>query len=160
MKKIDEKEAEQIFERRKPKPDDEVVGRALTLRGEIDTTPQPLRKLRSFEGACLRVPMDIPPESQIVLKLLFDCFTRHGHVSEGLIGDMMWGFENAMPPIPKALTWNGLKQLEAFGYLKFRAPDGSYIEPSSDQIESAWVVYTPKILNMVYEDLGEVKGMQ
>lgn len=157
MKKIDEKDAEAIFEGRKPQPKDEVVGRSFSLRAEIDPTPQPLNRLRTYEGASLRIPMNLRNEAIIVLKLLFACFEKQGKVAEGLIGDILWGFAQAQPPIPEALTWNGLKYLWKDGYVKFQAPDGSYVDPLSDQIGKSWIRYTPKILSMVYEDLGEIK---
>ena len=49
------------------------------------------------------------------------------------------------------VSWMGLQQLENLGYLKFQAKDGSYVSAESDKIFSAWVRYTPKLMEMVYE---------
>lgn len=156
MKTIDEKDAQRIFEQRQPNDEGKIVDRSFSLYAEIDTTPQPLRKLRGYEGACLRIPMDMKVEAQIVLKLLLSCFEKQGHISEGKVEDIMWGYEQAMPPIPRMLTYKGLVFLWNDGYIKFQAPDNSFVEPQSSQISESWVRYTPKLLSMAYEDLGKI----
>ena len=86
---------------------------------------------------------------------LFECFTRHGHISEGLVGDLMWGFAQVnnpiQKPLPYELTYKGLLQLKMGGYIKFQAKDNSSADLSADKAESAWVRYQPNLLELVYE---------
>lgn len=147
MKKISEDKAEQVFGQN-PLPDDvKIKGMPIVLCAELDGRPQELRKLRPFV-AYTPVPGDLPDVAQDILKLIFNCFDRQGHVSEGLIGDIMFGFEAAgVDPLHTLL---GLGSLQKKGYIEFQAKDGSIIELSSDKITSAWVRYKPKLLNLVY----------
>jgi hypothetical protein len=89
------------------------------------------------------------PEAQIVMHALFECFGRQQVVQEGLIGDLMWGF--AQTGIPDKATWIGLCDLHKLGYVKFQAPDNTFVSADSDLIGKAWVRYQPKLLEMVYE---------
>lgn len=121
----------------------------MTLEAEVDATPQPLKTIRPYAVTQKEVPGSIAHEGQIVLHSLFACFDRQKSVQEGLIGDLIWGFAQA--GIPPQLTLVGLKILEKNGYVKFQAPDHSYVDLNSDKIESAWVRYQKKLLDMVYE---------
>jgi hypothetical protein len=123
----------------------------MNLEATVVNKPQELRKLRSFFAASLLIPGDLSAQGQIVLKLLFDCFSKQGAVKEGMIGDLCWGFEQATPPIPQKLSIDGLRALEKAGYVKFQAKDGALVGFDSDKITSAWVRYQPKLLGMVYE---------
>lgn len=120
----------------------------------VDATPQPLRKLRTYTGMVQNIPALVSTEAKIVLIELFQCFEKAGVVSEGLIGDIIWGFAQVSPPIPSALTIAGLRHLECSGYVRFQAKDGSYIDFSSDKIEGAFVRYQPKLLDLVYTKEG------
>jgi hypothetical protein len=115
-----------------------------------DIKMQKLRKIRSFEAASLYVPGNLSAEGQIVLKCLFSCFERQDSVQEGLIGDLIWGFQQVSPPIPPACTLKGLEDLRVRGYIKYQAPDNTYVDLKSDAVEKSWVRYQPKLLEMVY----------
>ncbi len=129
------------------------------LSAEIDTTPQELRTMRTYIRATAQIPGYLPHKAQAVLKLLFDCFSKQGSAKEGLIGDILWGFAQSpclltakgLEPAPPEFTLEGLRQLNTFGYLKFQAKDGEIVGVESSKIESAWVRYEPKLLEMVYE---------
>lgn len=158
MEKLKENVAEQIL-REHAIPDDKpfnIRDNAFVLEAEIVNEPQLLRPLRPFPLMELQIPPSLPTEAQIVLKLLFDCFDKHKVVAEGLIGDLMWGFAQAVFPPPlthvnEGLTYTGLCQLEREGYVKFQAKDGAYLGPGDEQIGGAWVRYQPKLLDMVYQ---------
>lgn len=131
--------------------DDGRTKSVMTMEATVDYKPQELRPLRSFAGMILQIPTDMPAEAQIVLQGLFACFEEQKSVQEGLIGDIIWGFQqNDIQPIPAELTMNGLKQLAHLGYIKFKSKDHVFIAFESDQIESAFVIYQPKLLNYVY----------
>jgi len=138
----------------------------LNLEVTVDSAvPQPLNKLRSFPRMISQIPVGLQPEAEIIVSLLFSCFEKAGHVSEGLIGDLIWGFAQLTPDdksfigrspgrmktVPPELTLAGLSQLAASGYIKFQAPDNSFVDLSSDQAGKAWVRYQQKLLDMVYE---------
>lgn len=128
-------------------PPDRLVG---SMEAVVDPTPQKLTpRLRGFEGSCLRIPGDLSREAQDTLKSLFSCFERQGEVKEGLIGDLIWGFSQI--GIAPEKTIHGLKELEKNGYLRFKAPDGVYVDFTSDKIGKAWVKYSKPLLDMVYE---------
>lgn len=117
----------------------------------VDNKPQPLRKLRSYFAASLLIPGDLPAQGQLVLKLLFDCFQKQETVQEGLVGDVLWGFQQGTPSIPPKLSIDGLRALELAGYVRFQAKDGSWTDFGSDKITGAFVRYQPKLLAMVWE---------
>lgn len=132
-----------------PPEDAKPATSVMTLEAEVDATPQQLKIVRPYAVTQKEVPGNIAHEGQIVLHSLFACFDRQKSVQEGLIGDLVWGFSQA--GIPPALTLVGLRILEKNGYVKFQAPDQSFVELNSDQSEKAWIRYQPKLLDLVYE---------
>lgn len=142
---------QQQFKRLNTKPPGARPGPAMAIEATVENNPQPLRKLRSYFASQLLIPNHLKLEAQIVLRALFDCFDKHKVVNEGLIGDLVWGFEQVTPPITRQCTVIGLIDLERGGFIKFQAPDNSYVTFESDLITKAWVRYQPKLLDMVYE---------
>lgn len=120
----------------------------MTMEAVVDVKPQELRKFKSFEAMVMNIPGHLPAEGQLVLQAIFSCFEKQKSISEGLVGDMLWGFGQA--GIPPELTLNGLKQLESHLYIKFKAPDGTVIGPSSTHFEKAFVHYMPKLTDCVF----------
>lgn len=121
----------------------------MTLEATVDVKQQELKLIRSFFAMSNNIPPMLPPEGQMTLQALFSCFDQQKTVKEGLIGDLIWGFgECGLPP---ELTLNGLTQLYKMGYIKFQAPDNTFIDVNSDQIGKAWVRYQKKLLDLVYE---------
>ena len=115
----------------------------------VENKPQPLRSIRPYAKACLQVPALLEQEAVIVLHLLFECFAKAKVVKEGLIGDLMWGFNQI--GVASELTYRGLSQLEKHGYIKFQAPDNTYVSLESTASDSAFVRYQPSLLTMVYD---------
>lgn len=147
--KRNEHQARAILEENMPPEGAQIKKTDFVFEVEVENKPQELRKLRPYPKAVSAIPGLLPDQAQIVLKLLFDCFAKAGHVSEGLIGDLLWGF--AQFQIPAELSLHGLFQLEQLGYIAFQAKDGAFIHKDSDKLESAWIRYQPKLLEMVYE---------
>lgn len=114
-----------------------------------DATPQPLKKLRTFPGMVLQIQGSWPNQAQIVLQSVFSCFAKAGHVSEGLVGDLVWGFAQA--GVPAELTVHGLMQLEKLGLVRFQAPDNNYVTLHDTAAEKAWVRYQRPLLELIYE---------
>lgn len=152
--KVTEDKAKQVFEDEKI-PEKAAVGMpAFAFYAEVDMTKQPLNTIKPFETMVLYVPSGLPSHARECMIRLFRCFSKQKEVSEGLIGDVMFGFsQNTLEEkeLPATITWTGLCQLRDMGYIKFQAPDGEYIDQDSDKISSAWVRYQPKLLEMIYE---------
>jgi len=121
----------------------------MTLEAEVVVDPQPLKKLRGYAQMSRDVSTLLPAEAQITLHALFSCFDKQKNVQEGLIGDLLFGFE--VGGVPRNCSFMGLQQLQRAGYIKFQAKDNTYVDIMSDLIGSAWVRYQPKLLEMVYE---------
>jgi hypothetical protein len=54
-------------------------------------------------------------------------------------------------PLPENITLSGLMHLVDAGYVTFKTKNGETIDPRSSAITKAWVRYTPKLLELVYE---------
>jgi len=121
----------------------------MTMEATVDATPQPLKKVRPYSVIAKTIPGSLPNEAQIVLHNLFSCFDRQKRIDEGLIGDLIWGFQQA--GTSPALTLTGLRHLNEAGYVKFQAPDNTYVNIMDDKATKAWIRYQPKLLEMVYE---------
>lgn len=119
------------------------------LLPETRTAPQELKKIKSFAGLVASIPSSLQAEAQMVLQALFDCFERSGSIQEGIIEELMWGFEQC--GFPRKLTAHGLVFLEKAGYVKFQTRDGSFVEFVSAKTKDSWIRYQPKLLEMVYE---------
>jgi len=122
----------------------------MTLEATIENKPQPLRTLRPFSAACLKIPGSLRAEAHIVLQALFSCFEKQKVVREGLIGDLIFGFSVA--GIKPELSVVGLRELEKSGYIRFQAPDNEYVHIDDDKATAAWVRYQSSLLVMVYDD--------
>ena len=118
----------------------------MTLEATVDSKPQELRVLRPYSQSQSHIPTDMPAEAQIVMHALFDCFDKQKEVKEGVIVDLVWGFQQS--GISDALTVGGLAQLEERGYVKFQAPDNAFVDIKSTQIDKAWVRYQKKLLDV------------
>lgn len=131
-----------------PPPGAKLPASVMTTEVTIENNPQPLRTIKPYTQSQLSIPSMLPSEARIVMHLLFECFANKGEVKEGLIGDILWGFNQS--GAASELTYNGLDQLSKAGYLKFQAPDQTYIDLGSTAAEKAFVRYQPKLLDMVY----------
>lgn len=130
-------------------PEDSKAKSSFAIEAEVENKPQELNKLRPFYAMTKAVPTSIKAEAQIVLQALFACFDRQRSVQEGKLADLVWGFEQA--GIPGSATVMGLKYLAEAGYVRFQAPDNSFVEMTKDNLSVLWVRYQPKLLEMVYE---------
>ena len=147
MKEITEHTAEKIFDNNEVPDDVKIKGLPIVLCAELDGRPQELRKLRPFLSYA-EVPGHLPQAAQDFLQLLFSCFDRQGFVAEGLIGDILFGYEAV--GVDPLHTLVGLGLLHKEGYVEFQAKDGSLVDMASDKIASASVRYKKKLLDLVY----------
>lgn len=152
-KNLTQDEAEKILKDNTPPEDVKPKGAPFIFEVQVEgPTKQELRKLKGYLTMTKSIPSLLPDEARYVLHLLFECFEKSGFVAEGLVGDLMWGFEQVYPPTPRTLTYAGLKQLESFGYIKLQAKDGAFVLLDSDASSGAFVRYQPKLLELIYEN--------
>ena len=121
----------------------------MSMDAVVDVKPQLLRTLRPFYAASQSIPGHLRPEAQIVLQLLFSCFEKQRGVREGIVEDLVWGFEQAGTPMKLSIV--GLKHLMDAGFISLRAPDNEPVSFQSSSVLRAWVTYEKPLLDMVYE---------
>ena len=155
-RELKEDKAREILEETEPKTAlGKVKSNDFVFEVQVDTTPQELRKIRPYKTLMLRVPPDMPTYAWEVLRRLFRCFTKAGHVSEGLVADLCIGFgtdTHEEKPLFPGFCLEGLKQLHLQGYVKFAYRDGAGASPQDDNLGEAFVKYTPKFLGMLYDN--------
>jgi len=120
------------------------------MEATVDVKPQKLNKIKPCSIACLSLPAYISDNTRTVMSTLFGIFEDKKSVEEGLIGDMLFGFSKA--GIPAAATLASLSEMEQNGYVKFQAPDNTFVPISSDKIGASWIRYQRKLKDMVYEE--------
>ena len=116
----------------------------------VEVRPQKLRKIKPCSIAVLSLPASLGDNTRTILSTLFGIFQDKNNVSDGLIGDMLYGF--AQSGIPPAATLAALGEMERTGFVKFQTPDNVFVPITSDKIGSAWIRYQKKLLNMIYEE--------
>lgn len=131
------------------KPKHNVVA---NVSGVVDGKKQPLKDIGVFDGAGNFHISGAPKEVNDVLAMLMSCFARQGHIREGLIGDMIWGYQQVGYPPQRTVT--GLSGLEKLGYVKFQAPDNTFVSIDSDKAGKAWIRYQPKLLQLLRQTVA------
>jgi hypothetical protein len=131
-------------------PEGSVAKSVMTLEVEVDSVPQELNKLCSFERMLLTVPAELSNEGQTVFKALCDCFDKAKAVQEGKVRDLVWGFEQAGHPVTR--TFVGLQNLSTHGYVMFQSPGGgSFVKDlAASSILDYWIRYQPKFKKLIY----------
>lgn len=116
----------------------------------VEVRPQKLRKIRPCSLTVLRLPASLSDNTRTIMSTLFGIFEDKKRVEEGLIGDIIFGFMQA--GIPPGETLTALGEMEKFGYVKFQAPDNSFVPLQSSHIGASWLRYQNKLLDMIYEE--------
>ena len=73
----------------------------MKLQATVDVKPQPLKTIRPFTAMIGDIPPLLRAEGKIVMQALFACFERQRYVKEGVVDDLVFGFEAG--GIPKQL---------------------------------------------------------
>lgn len=120
------------------------------MEATVDVKPQKLRNIKPCTVSVLTLPANISDNTRTIMSTLFAIFEDKNSVEEGLVGDMLWGFSQA--GIPAAATFAALGEMERHGYVKFQAPDNSFLPIASPKIGSCWICYQDKLKNMIYEE--------
>lgn len=119
---------------------------ALSVGAVVDPTPQILRPIRPA-GHHLVLPLDLTNNAKLVVDGLFKCFMKNGFIKEGLVVDILWGFDVSEYDLNRVAY--GLIDLKRAGYIAFIAPDNTETDEHCTQLSKCWVKYKPKFLALI-----------
>lgn len=120
----------------------------MNMTAVVENKPQLLKPLRPFMSMVSSVPTDLSPNASYTLEGLFACFTKQGHVKEGIADDILFGFGASEYDLRRVVF--GLVDLKRAGYIFFQDDEGNIVDENSDNLKKCWVRYTDKLLSLVY----------
>ena len=120
----------------------------------LDPTKEPLDIVQPQYAGIREVPSELQfrgPELMVFIELN-RCFKKAGHVAEGMLANVMWGFEQCgYDPHHVAAGLTGLRKL---GYLAYtderRVP---ILEYNFDPKKPIWIRYTKKFTDLLIKGL-------
>jgi hypothetical protein len=121
---------------------------AITLPSSllIDPTKEPLHVILDPYKGITHVPSDLASSASpglFVFTELNRCFDRQGKVSEGLLANVIWGFNQCGHD--QATVGQGLAELRSKGYISYSDARGNPIsETNFDPQKPIWIRYTEK----------------
>ena len=130
-----------------------------SMTAYVENKPQILRPIKPYGSAVASIPPNLSQPSVEVLHALFSCFEKQGYVKEGLVKDLIWGFVDIAGMAPQKIAY-GLFDLAREGFIRFQAPDGSYVGEDCKFFKDCTICYTKKLLDLVYERGGDEKRFQ
>lgn len=107
----------------------------------------------------------IPPELNdggvacFVFYGLVQCFQKQNEVSEGMLANVIWGFEQCGYD-PKKVA-QGLTKLRELGYIFYSAEQrgSAIVETNFDPSKPIWIRYTQKMIDLFYRDSKNENGI-
>ena len=120
------------------------------IKNEQDLTnlkPQGLRTVKhSYHGLKIQ-PEDFQQESPagVLFYNLQLCYQHQKNVSEGMIGDVIWGFRQS--GIPGNIVMDGFTELYRLGYLGFTDPNGIQLLGTFN--DKAWYKWSQKFFSLL-----------
>lgn len=112
----------------------------------IDPTKEPLHIIHTPYEGITHVPADVGqggPETLVFIELQ-KCFKKAGFVAEGMLSNIIWGFEQCGYD-PRAVA-AGLMKLRSLGYTFYSDERRNPIdEQNFDPKLPVWIRYTPKM---------------
>ena len=147
MDKVEKITQEEVKVEKTPTLESSPNNLVVNVSGEVDMKMQPLRDVRPVIHAPKVIPGDLDQAGTMVMALLFKVFERQQYIKEGLIGDLLFGFDQC--GVPSDMSIMGLKDLNKKGYIKFQAKDNTYVSIDSDKAGSAWIKYMPKLKSLI-----------
>lgn len=124
--------------------------KAITLPSSllIDPTHEPLQELFSPYRGITHVPGELDGPALMVFVELQKCFQKANKVCEGLLPNIIWGFENCGYD-PKHVA-AGLTKLRSLNYIHYsdagRQPISEYF---FDPNKPVWIRYSKKFTNLL-----------
>mgnify|MGYP000222757479 CR=1 FL=1 len=122
----------------------------------VDSTKEPLLVIVPLYRGMSEVPSEISSGNQATLVFmgLHQCFAKDGRVAEGLLSNIIWGFENSgYDPKHVAL---GLTELRHRGFIRYTDGWGNPVHDHEfDPKRPIWIRYTDKMLSTCAGEKGE-----
>lgn len=118
-----------------------------------DSRAEPLSVRLPYYKGITEVPGDVGHGDEVTLVFieLQKVFKKAGNVSEGLMGNIIWGFEQCGYD-PRAVA-KGLSGLRTLGYTKYTDPVGEELhELSFDPKTPIWIRYTNKMMDLFVKE--------
>jgi hypothetical protein len=125
---------------------------SIILPAELLENPnqEPLKIIVTPYQGVTHLPSDVQGDGTalFVFNDLLGCFKQQGFVAEGLLGNLMWGFEQSGRDL--RMVAHGLMKLRQLGYILYSDPIGVPIS-EHNFIEGVpiWIRYTPKMINLM-----------
>lgn len=113
----------------------------------VENKPQLLRPVRP-NGKNFKIPPELTTNAKMVLDGLFRCFCKKGHIKEGVVSDILWGFVD-VSEWPAERVAFGLVDLKRAGYISFVAPDNVVVDENCSNLKDCWVRYEAPLLELV-----------
>jgi hypothetical protein len=119
----------------------------------IDPTKEPLHiVLKPYRGVT-SIPAELTGPDQMVFVELNKCFKKAGFVAEGMMGNIIWGFE--LCGFDPRHVAAGLTSLRAKGYIVYTDERREAIhEYGFDGKKPIWIRYAPKFTNLLVKELS------
>ena len=112
-------------------------------------TPQGLRTVRPFYHGLKKQPDDFRQESPagVLFYNLQLCYQHQKNISEGMVGDIIWGFRQS--GIPGNIVMDGFTELYRLKYLDFTDERGTHLLGSFN--EKSWYKWTARFLILLLD---------
>lgn len=114
-----------------------------------DPTKEPLRVILTPYQGITHVPSELANNDTATLVFieLNKCFKKAGFVAEGMLSNVIWGFENC--GYASNYVASGLSKLRSLGYIKYTDERGNAIsEIAFDPKKPIWIRYEPKFTDL------------
>lgn len=123
----------------------------------IDPTIEPLSVILPLYNGITHVPSELDGPALMVFIELQKCFQKAGKVCEGLLPNVIWGFEQSGYDSKHVAA--GLTKLRALDYIYYsdagRLPISEFIM-SPDKSIQMWLRYKPKMLKLFSQQQGQI----
>jgi hypothetical protein len=115
-----------------------------------DPSTEPLHVILTPYKGITHVPSELAQNDTATLVFieLNRCFQKAGFVAEGMIANIIWGFENCGYH-PNNVA-SGLSKLRALGYIRYTdARNNRISEIMFDPKKPVWIRYEPKFVDLL-----------
>lgn len=119
-----------------------------------DPTQEPLKIILTPYCGITHVPSDLGGNdvATLVFVELQKCFKKAGFVAEGMLANIIWGFENC-GYAPQHVA-GGLAKLRKLGYIRYTDERGNPIfETDFNPKKPVWIRYEPKFTDLLVRGL-------
>lgn len=114
-----------------------------------DPTQEPLQVILTPYKGITHVPPELGTNdaATMVFTELTKCFAKAGFVAEGMLANIIWGFENC--GLQPNYVAAGLTKLRTLGYIRYTDIRRNPIhETNFDPRKPIWIRYEPKFTNL------------